>query len=175
MAVSRYDGVKGKLHILWLTRKTTCKGECNMEITLKNIGIISDSILLERGLLDENTILILDEPEIHLHPEWQNQFAELIVLLVKELKVKVLMTTHSSNFMLAIDAFMRKYGINEQTNFYQSEQLENGFVTHKCVNDHMELIYQDFLEGFSEVKVLRDCYISYQEFSGFLHTQTKTT
>ena len=121
-------------------------------------------ILLERGMLDENTFLILDEPEIHLHPAWQNQFAELIVLLVKELKVKVLMTTHSSNFMLAIDAYMRKYGINEQVNFYQAEQLEDGFVTHRCVNDHMELIYQDFLNYFAEVKVLRDRYaLGYDE------------
>lgn len=112
-------------------------------------------ILLERGLLDENTVLIMDEPEIHLHPEWQNRFAELIVLLVKELKIKVLMTTHSSNFMLAIDAYMRKYGINDTTNFYHTEFLGNGFVRHNCVNDDMELIYQDFLAGFSEVKALR--------------------
>lgn len=27
--------------------------------------------LIENGWIDENTIIVLDEPEIHLHPEWQ--------------------------------------------------------------------------------------------------------
>ena len=115
-------------------------------------------ILLNRGLLDKHTLLILDEAEAHLHPQWQNQFAEVIVLLVKELGVKVLLTTHSSNFMLAIDAYMRKHGINELCNFYQTERMENGLVTHNCVNDNMEAIYQDFLEYMEEVKALRDRY-----------------
>ena len=70
----------------------------NLAAGSKMFAIIK--ILLEHGLLDESTILILDEPEIHLHPEWQIQFAEIIVLLVKELHVKVLLTTHSSDFML---------------------------------------------------------------------------
>ena len=113
-------------------------------------------ILLDRGLLDENAMLILDEPETHLHPAWQNQFAEMIVLLVKELRVKVLLTTHSSHFMLAVAAYMRKHKINDMANFYQARRLDNGYVTHDCVNDRMEVIYQDFFEFFSEVKALRD-------------------
>ena len=120
-------------------------------------------ILLEHGLLNEDTLLILDEPETYLHPKWQNQFAEIIVLLVKELRVKVLLTTHSSNFMLAIDAYMRKYEINDVSNFYHTRQLENGFVVHDCVNDNMEEIYGDFLDYLSEAKVLRDRYLTDDE------------
>ena len=120
-------------------------------------------LLLEHGLLNEDTLLILDEPETYLHPEWQNQFAEIIVLLVKELRVKVLLTTHSSNFMLAIDAYMRKYEINDVSNFYHTRQLENGFVVHDCVNDNMEEIYGDFLDYLSEAKVLRDRYLTDDE------------
>lgn len=41
-------------------------------------------MLLEKGELDSSTMLILDEPEAHLHPQWQNSFAEIIVLLVKK-------------------------------------------------------------------------------------------
>ena len=115
-------------------------------------------ILLSRGLLDENTLLILDEPETHLHPQWQSQFAEIIVLLVKELRVNVLLTTHSSDFMLAIDAYMRRYNIHQLCNFYQTERMENGSVTHKCVNDNMGAIYQDFVEPMEESKFLRDWY-----------------
>ena len=117
-------------------------------------------ILLNKGEIDNTTMLILDEPEAHLHPKWQNAFAEIIVLLVKELNVNVLLTTHSPNFMLALDAYMRKYEIAEKTNFYQTDVLKDGFVQYHCVNDDMGMIYQDFLQYLSEVKMLRNKYLT---------------
>jgi len=116
-------------------------------------------ILLEKGELDETTMLILDEPEAHLHPEWQNVFAETIILLIKELGINVLLTTHSPNFMLALDAYMRKHNLEDKTNFYQTNSLDNGFVQYHCVNDNMGIIYQDFLQYLSEVKILRNKYM----------------
>ena len=115
--------------------------------------------LLEGGRLDAGTMLILDEPEAHLHPKWQNVFAEIIVLLVKELKVNVLLTTHSPNFMLALDANMRKHSLNKQTNFYQTDTFEDGFVQYHCTNDDLGQIYDDFLQYLSEMRMLRDRYL----------------
>lgn len=130
---------------------------CNLATGSKMFSIIK--ILLEKGKLDEDTVLILDEPEAHLHPRWQNKFAEVIVVLVKELNVNILLTSHSPNFVLAIDAFMRKYEIQEKTNFYQTQYLEcNNMVEYKCLNDNMEEIYSDFMEFFVQVKSLRDSY-----------------
>lgn len=117
-------------------------------------------ILLDKGEIDNTTMLILDEPEAHLHPMWQNAFAKIIVLLVKELGVNILLTTHSPNFMLALDAYMRKYGIADITNFYQTDVLKDNFVHYKCVNDDMGKIYQDFLQYLSEVKMLRNEYLN---------------
>lgn len=116
-------------------------------------------ILLTKGEINDTTMLILDEPEAHLHPSWQNKFAEIIVLLVKELYTNILLTTHSSNFMLAIDAYMRKHDISKKTNFYQTNYLNDGFVEYQCVNDDMGKIYADFMQYLSEVKVLRDNYM----------------
>mgnify|MGYP000000622352 FL=1 len=120
-------------------------------------------MLLEKGELDSGTMLILDEPEAHLHPQWQNTFAEIIVLLVKELNVNILLTTHSPNFMLALDAYMRKYEIAEKTNFYQTSAMENGFVQYHCLNNDIGKIYQDFLQYLSEAKMLRNKYLTYAE------------
>lgn len=117
-------------------------------------------MLLDKGEIDSTTMLILDEPEAHLHPKWQNFFAETIVLLVKELGVNILLTTHSPNFMLALDAYMRKYDISDKTNFYQTDELDNGFVQYHCVNDDLGKIYDDFLQYLSEVKVLRNQYLN---------------
>ncbi|MDR0425212.1 MAG: ATP-binding protein [Clostridiales Family XIII bacterium] len=129
----------------------------NMATGSKMFAIIK--ILIEKGLIDNATMLILDEPEIHLHPMWQNSFAEIIALLVQQLDVNVLLTTHSPNFMLALDACMRKYDIIGKTNFYRTEALDDGFVQYKCVTDDMGAIYKDFLQYLSEMKVLRDHYL----------------
>ena len=117
-------------------------------------------MLLDKGEIDSTTMLILDEPEAHLHPMWQNAFAEIIALLVKKLGVNILLTTHSPNFMLALDAYMRKYSIADITNFYQTDVLEDGFVHYNCVNDDMGKIYQDFLQYLSEVKMLRNSFLN---------------
>lgn len=129
----------------------------NLAAGSKMFSIIK--MLLEYGEIDETTMLILDEPEAHLHPMWQNAFAETIVLLVKEAGVNVLLTTHSANFMLAIDAFMRKYDISDKTNFYQTDKRDDGFVQYRCVNHDMGKIYDDFLQYLSEVKMLRNHYL----------------
>lgn len=126
----------------------------NLATGSKMFSIIK--ILLERGELDQSTMLILDEPEAHLHPSWQNRFAEMIVLLVKELDVNILLTTHSSNFVLALDAYMRKYKIEEKTNFYRTIFNDNNTVDYVCTNDDIGEIYKDFLQYFSEVKMLRN-------------------
>ena len=80
-------------------------------------------------------------------------------LLVKELKVNILLTTHSSNFVLALDAYMRKHEIQDKTNFYQTNSIDNGFVEYSCVNDDISSIYADFLQYLSDVKVLRDKFL----------------
>ncbi len=118
-------------------------------------------ILLELGEIDETTLLILDEPESHLHPEWQNSFVEILMLLIKEIGCHVLLTTHSSHFMLAIDAYMRKYEITDICNFYHTEHIDNGaYVTYQCVNDSLDTIYRNFVSFLSDVKLLRNEYLS---------------
>ena len=126
----------------------------NLATGSKMFSIIK--ILIDKGEIDNSTMLILDEPEAHLHPSWQNHFAEVIVLLVKELNVNILLTTHSSNFVLALDAYMRKHSIEEKTNFYQTNFLEDHLVEYACANDDIGSIYQDFLAYLSEVKMLRN-------------------
>lgn len=63
--------------------------------------------LLQNGSIDENGIIILDEPEIHLHPEWQLKFAEIIVLLQKEFGLNILLNTHSPYFLNAIEVYSK--------------------------------------------------------------------
>lgn len=130
----------------------------NLATGSKMFSIIK--LLLSKGEITEKTLLVLDEPEAHLHPKWQNLFAEIMILLVKELGCHILLTTHSPNFMLALEANMRKYNAKDICNFYQTKHVnESVFVNYRCVNDSLEDIYEDFVTYLSDMKSLRDSYL----------------
>lgn len=95
----------------------------NTSTGLKSLGIIQ--LLLENRKLKANSFLIMDEPEVHLHPELQVKLAEILVLLVKDLNVNLFINSHSPQFIEAIEVYSTKYGLKNETNFYLSQKDEN--------------------------------------------------
>jgi ABC-type cobalamin/Fe3+-siderophores transport system ATPase subunit len=91
--------------------KNTADGE-------KSIGIIQSLINKE---LDSDSLIIMDEPEIHLHPDWQVKLAEIIVLLSKKENIKFYVNSHSPQFVEAIETYSMKYGIEDDVNYYLAE------------------------------------------------------
>ena len=89
----------------------------------KQIGSIQ--MLLDNKQLCENDFLIIDEPEVNLHPEWQIEFAELIVKLVKDLNITVYINSHSPQFIEALEVFSVKYEIDDNTHFYMTVKNED--------------------------------------------------
>ena len=95
----------------------------NTSTGLKSLGIIQ--LLLENRKLKENTFLIMDEPEVHLHPEWQVKLAEILILLVKDLNVKLFINSHSPQFIEALEVYSTKYGLKNDVNYYLTQKDEN--------------------------------------------------
>jgi predicted ATPase len=110
----------------------------NISTGLKTFIILKT--LLQNGSLEENGTLVLDEPEIHLHPEWQLIFAEIIVLVQKEFNMHILINTHSHYFLDAIDVYSKKHGILEKCKYYLSENVGK-VSTITDVSDDIEKIY----------------------------------
>lgn len=110
----------------------------NLLMGLKTFAILK--ILLENNSLKEKGTIILDEPEIHLHPEWQVLFAELIVLLQKEFEMHILLTTHSPYFLKAIQVFSRKYEIFDKCKYYIGE-IDGEESTIIDTTDNLENIF----------------------------------
>jgi len=71
----------------------------NTATGIKTFGIFQ--VLSQNNYLNENTILILDEPEVHLHPKWQLKMAEIIVELVRD-GVKIVVNSHSPYMIEAL-------------------------------------------------------------------------
>ena len=89
----------------------------NISAGLKSFTIIK--MMLEEGILKEKDILVLDEPEIHLHPQWQLLYAEIIVLIQKVFNLHIVITTHSPYFLESIELFTKKHDHGFKNRIYQ--------------------------------------------------------
>ena len=116
----------------------------NLSTGLKTFVILKT--LLLNGTIEENGMIILDEPEIHLHPAWQLQFAELIVLLSKEFGVNVLLNTHSPYFLRAIQVYSAKYEMADKCKYYMSELVDDKNVGIFDVSDDVDKIFEKFAQ-----------------------------
>lgn len=135
------------------------KNNNGIDINIKNLstGLKTFSmmkLLLLNNEIEENGTIILDEPEIHLHPEWQLKFAELIVLLQKEFGMHILLTTHSPYFVNAIEVFSEKYGIDEKCKYYVAENVENSSII-KNVTDNTREIYRKLARPIQDLENIR--------------------
>lgn len=80
------------------------------------------SQLLRNGWLDKDTLLMIDEPEAHLHPQWIVEFARLLVKIHKELGVKVLVASHNPDMVAAIQSIAQKEEVIDKTVFYLAQR-----------------------------------------------------
>ena len=124
----------------------------NLSAGLKTFAIIK--MLLQNGTLKKNGTIILDEPETHLHPEWQLKFAELVVLLQKELGMHILLTTHSPYFVSAIEVFSEKYKIDDKCKYYVAENKGNSSII-KDVTGNTREIYRKLARPIQDLENIR--------------------
>jgi predicted ATP-dependent endonuclease of OLD family len=114
-------------------------------------------LLLKEHVLQEEDVLVLDEPEIHLHPAWQVFYAEILVLLQKSFNLTVLLTTHSSYFLEAIQLFSRKYQQEKSLHIYKSSvQSNDGMATLTEVDTNATDIYASFMMPLDSLQDLRN-------------------
>ena len=103
----------------------------NLSTGLKTFVILKK--LMDNMVIREKDLVILDEPEIHLHPEWQLLLAEIIVLLQRELNLHILINTHSPYFLQAIEVYTAKYKLADRVKYYLTKLDEKS--NYSVIND----------------------------------------
>lgn len=98
--------------------------------------------------------MILDEPEIHVHPSWQLLYAKLVVLLQREFDLSLIITTHSPYFLDAIDVYSSKYHTSDRTHFYLAEN-EGDIASLRDVTDNIDVIYKKLSDPMQTLENLR--------------------
>jgi len=118
----------------------------NTATGIKYFGIFQ--ILSQNNYLNKNTVLILDEPEVHLHPKWQLEMAKIIVELVKN-GVKIVVNSHSPYMIEALKRYSELEEIENKINFYLAE---NGYIEHQ---ESLENIFEKLVLPIRELKKLK--------------------
>ncbi|HEJ0287948.1 TPA: AAA family ATPase [Klebsiella pneumoniae] len=93
----------------------------NIASGIKALGMLD--LLIKGGNTKRNSLLILDEPEVNLHPKWQVAYCDIITSLV-HCGIEIIVTTHSPYIVHALKEFSTKKGIQNQ--FYLANKIGLG-------------------------------------------------
>lgn len=113
----------------------------NTATGIKAFGVLQ--ILSKNNHLNKNSVLVLDEPEVHLHPKWQLDMAKIIAQLVAN-GVKIVVNSHSPYMIEALKRYSDKEDLQDKSNFYLAE---NGVIEDKS---NLKRIYEKLSEPYDE-------------------------
>ncbi|MBL4830760.1 MAG: DUF3696 domain-containing protein [Aliivibrio sp.] len=122
--------------------RTLVKKEAgSVEVGLTDVGFGVSQILPVLVLLyyvPEGSSILLEQPEIHLHPAVQSQLADLILTVSKTRKIQVIVESHSEHF---IRRLQRRVAESEA----ESEDLKLYFFsTHRGKAKYEELLIDEY-------------------------------
>lgn len=119
-------------------------------------------IIVKAYMKSNPSLVIIEQPELHLHPAAHGNLAELLVESIKQTKNRFLIETHSENFILRLRRMVaeKRLDINDLVIYsveYDSED-KCSFLKRINVDENGEVNYWPkdiFKESFEEVKALR--------------------
>lgn len=131
----------------------------NVASGLKTFGILQ--LFLSNGVASPEKMLIWDEPENHLHPKWQLNFAEILVNMAKE-GYPLLVSTHSPYFLQAVRYYAASTGMEANVDYYSSDCDESTGLNrlrhvNGCLND-VFITLAEPLNSIMNVDLARDKY-----------------
>ena len=120
----------------------------NVASGIKSFGALQ--LLLDAYCISDNRPLIWDEPENHLHPQWQVEFARIIVQIVHS-GIPVMISTHSPYFLQAVRFYSAMYNIEKYVNYYMAECDEEEMVRMKEVTDDLNQVFLTLAEPLNKI------------------------
>ncbi|MDD2840148.1 MAG: AAA family ATPase [Rickettsiales bacterium] len=128
--------------------KTVSFSGWNVACGVKSLGIIE--MLLRGGdIISSDKPLIIDEPEVHVHPEWQIKYAEVLAELVKN-GIPVIVSSHSNVFIQALLNEVERKKLDNKSNFYFGKKNNDGTSDFKLQKDNFDDIFDSFLKPLLE-------------------------
>ena len=115
----------------------------------KSIGLLQ--YLVTNKALKKGSVLYWEEPEVHLHPEWQLRMIELFVELMHA-GVKIVFSTHSPYMCEYLNAISQKQGFADRVSFNLFEETSGAVKNHILENDDdWNKIQAELLDPLEEI------------------------
>ena len=118
----------------------------------KQIGLIQ-LLLANRKL--SNSFLIIDEPEVNLHPEWQFKLAKILVLISKKLNISIYINTHSPLFIESVHTYADYYDILDKTTYHLTKLEDNKVNIKEVEENNLSEIYDNLGKPYFDMDILR--------------------
>jgi len=120
----------------------------NASSGIKSIGLLQ--YLVTNKALKKGSILFWEEPEVHLHPEWQLKMVELFVELMNA-GVKIVFSTHSTFMADSLNALSKKKDFADRVTFNLFKE-NNGIVENHILDtdEKWKLIQDELLKSSLE-------------------------
>ena len=148
-----YD--KETQQIMYRTADGNMYSPINIASGLKSFGLLQ---LLSMGdFIGPNHMLIWDEPENHLHPEWQIKLAEIFVELAKGGQ-PILITTHSPYFLQAVKFYSAREKFEKYVNYYIPTNKDNNLVELEDISNDLNKAFQLLAEPLNKIMEIDTMY-----------------
>ena len=88
-------------HDQFIEVSLSLNGGAALPVDLWGTGVLQVTQIVAYALLFEPTILLVDEPDSHLHPSWQKTMAATFDEIAQSLGCRIVITTHSRHMITA--------------------------------------------------------------------------
>jgi len=116
----------------------------------KSIGLLQ--YLVTNKALKKGSVLYWEEPEVHLHPEWQLRMIELFVELMNA-GVKIVFSTHSPYMCDYLNAISKKQKFSDRVSFNLFKEEEEDVVENYILENQKDWnkIQAELLDPLEEI------------------------
>ncbi len=121
----------------------------NASSGIKSIGLLQ--YLVTNKALKKGSVLFWEEPEVHLHPEWQKKMIELFIELMNS-GIKIVFSTHSPYMCEYLNALAKNKELSDRISFNLLQESK-GIVENTVLKDseNWDLIQSELLDPLEEI------------------------
>ncbi len=114
----------------------------------KSIGLLQ--YLVTNKALKKGSVLYWEEPEVHLHPEWQLKMVDLFVELMNA-GVKIVFSTHSPYMADYLNAISQKNGYRDRVSFNVLDEKDAVVSNHILDDENWNILQKELLDPLEDI------------------------
>lgn len=109
---------------------------------IQSIGTLA--LLRERDMFKGGDFVIIDEPEMHLHPEMAVELAKMVIEMHRKIGTRFVIATHSTDVVSSLRYISEKEGLLDKVDFYLAENVGNGKYNYRATGIDIDPIFESF-------------------------------